>query len=316
MVRRALVAGVVLLGLLPLKAEAQSPAALSSDCITAGGDTAVCAAAAVASRALLGHIGIGAGAGSEVTGTASNLGRRAGGPPRFAFSLRAGGVRARLPDVSDASGLGEASLFIPTIQASATAGLFDGFRLMPTVGGFLSVDAFSQVAFVLLPSDEGFDDRATAYSVGLRLGVFRESFTLPGVSVSLARRFVGDVALGSTSDPARVGLDPSITSLRATLGKDLFAFEVLAGFGWEDYSGDVTYTVTDGGTGTVSGGGGIDASRRLYFVSVARTFSLIFTFSAEGGIARGFDSVPGYNSPDFDPTDGTFFGSLSFRLTI
>ena len=302
----------------PSDVSGQTPSALADACETAGGRSVMCTATAVAARALLGDLGAVLGLGSEVPGTASNLGQRLGTTPRVALSLRAGGLWARLPDLRDASGLGEASFLMPTVHTGVTLGLFDGFRLMPTVGGFLSLDVFAQLSFVFLPESEGFEDATSAYSVGARVGILREGFTLPGVSVSVSRRFGGSAALGDTSagDPAQLSVDPSVTSLRMTVGKDLFAVEVLAGFGWDDYSADATWGVSDGVGGVVTGAGSIDASRRLYFVSAARSFSIVFSLSVEGGIARGFDPVAGYTGAAFDPTEGSLFGSFAFRLTI
>ena len=296
----------------------QTPSALAAACETAGGDRAMCTATSVAARALLGHLGAVVGLGSEVPGTASNLGQRLGTAPRVATSLRAGGLRASLPDLGDGSGLGETSFFMATVHAGVAVGLFDGFRLMPTVGGFLSLDVFARFSFLPLPDGEGFGDGTSAYAVGARVGILREGFTLPGVSVSASRRFVGGVALGDTSagDPAQLSVDPSVTSVRATVGKDLFAVELLAGFGWDDYSTDAPWGVSDGVGGVVTGSGSIDATRRLYFVSAARSFNIVFSLSVEGGIARGFDPVAGYSGAAFDPMAGSLFGSFAFRLTI
>ena len=137
-------------------------------------------------------------------------------------------------------------------SAEIALGLFDGVRLFPTVGGFLSLDAFGRTAFLLLPESEGFSGGTRAYTAGVRVGIFREGFTIPGVSVSASRRFVGSVDLGGTADPSSVTVDPSVTSFRATVGKDLFAVEWLAGFGWDDFSGDATVRAADGFGSSVS----------------------------------------------------------------
>jgi hypothetical protein len=297
------------------RAEAQSPAALAGSCASAGGDASVCLAAAIAGRSVMGVVGVAAGQGSEVPGTASALGRRIGSP-RVALAARGGLARAALPDLSDATGLGESAFWASSLGGSVTLGLFDGFRLMPTVGGFLSLDAFGQVAFVSLPADAGFDGGSAVYTLGARVGILREGFTLPGVSISAARRFAGEVALGSaSSDPGAIVVDPSVTSVRATVGKDLFAMELLLGAGWDDYATDATWTVTDGAAGFVTGTGGLDGTRRLLFAGASMTFNSVFTLSIEGGVARGFDPVAGYGGA-FDPEAGRPFGSAAFRLII
>ena len=296
---------------------AQTPEALAAECVDASGDPALCLAAALAGQSVIGHLGLASGLGSEVPGTASALGQRLGTSPRIAPALRVGLVRAAMPDLSDPDGLDERAFSGTAVQASVALGLFDGFRLMPTVGGFLSFDAFGHATWVLLPEDEGFDGRVAAYTIGGRVGILREGFTLPGVTVSVARRFVGDVGLGDVGagDAAEVRVDPSVTSLRATVGKDLFAVEVLGGFGWDDYAADAAFEVGDGAGGVALGTGSLDATRRIWFVSVSRAFNLVFSLTLEGGVARGFDPVAGYAGA-YDPEAGRAFGGLAFRLTI
>ena len=116
------VAGGASIGCAPSYVDGQTPAGLGTACMTAGGDSAVCRATSVAAQALLGHLAAVAGLGSEVPGTASNLGRRLGTTPRVALSLRAGGLRAGLPDLGDPTGLDQTSFFVPTLHAGPTLG--------------------------------------------------------------------------------------------------------------------------------------------------------------------------------------------------
>jgi len=293
---------------------AQAPDELAAECVVAGGLPALCGASAVAARALFGHVGLLSGLGSEVPGTASNLGTRIGGGPRLAFSVRAAAVDMGLPDVSDVTGLRETNFVVPAIHTGVTVGLFDGLRLAPTVGGFLSLDLFGQASFLFLPESEGFDGNVTSYTLGGRVGIFREGFTMPGVSVSISRRYVEEFDFGGRL--ANLTLDPAVTSVRATIGKDFFAVEVLAGLGWDDYSGDATVRVDGTGLGTFrTVSGSLSESRFLYFGSAAMTFSLVLSASVEGGWAKGFDPASAYGG-EHDPTKGTAFGSFSFRLTI
>ena len=157
--------------------------------------------------------------------------------------------------------------------------------------------------------------RKSSYTVGARVGILRESFTVPGISISAARRLVGQATLGNAARPSVLAVDPSVTSVRATIGKDILAVEVMAGWGWEDYSAEVAYSVTDGAGGTVTGAGGVDATRTLLFLSAATSFSIVFSLSAELGLAQGFDPLPGYVGA-FDARGGTWFGSVALRLTI
>ncbi len=265
----------------------------------------------------MGQVGLLAGLGSEVPGTASNLGTRVGGGPRWSLSARAGAIRMGIPDLSDGTGTAERSFVVPAIHTGVTLGLFDGFRLMPTVGGFLSVDLLGQAAFLLLPESDGFAGGTQSYSGGVRIGILREGFTLPGISVSGAMRFPGSIDFGDTGggDVAEVLLDPTVTSLRATIGKDLFAVELMAGAGWEEYTGDVSMRVSDGGLGFVGATNEMTSSRWIYFGSASMTFSIILSLSVEGGWAEGFDPLAGY-SGDHDPAAGAPFGSFAMRLAL
>jgi hypothetical protein len=311
-------AGAVAAGFAP-DLRAQSADEWAETCADAGGDSALCGATAVAARAILGDLALAAGQGSEVAGTASNLGQRLGTTPRIAFGARVGTVRTAVPDVFTGSGLGESSFLLTSVSVDVAAGLFDGFRVMPTVGGFLALDVYGRLGLVLTSAEEGFSGQNTTYSFGARIGIVRESFTLPGVSLSISRRFVGDVTFGGrpiVGDPARIWLGPSTTSLRATVGKDLFAVEVLAGVGWDDLSAAASYEIRSAsGPGYTVQGTNLDAKRRIYFASASRSFNVVFTLSLEAGVARGFDPVPRHVG-SFDPERSSLFGSVALRLTI
>ena len=295
--------------------EAQSPESLGSACVAAGGQAAPCFASAAAGEALQGHVALLSGFGSEVSGTATTLATRVQGGPRIALTARFGAVDMSVPDLRDPAGLGEAGFVATAAHADIALGLFDGFRLMSTVGGFLSVDVFGRASFLFLPTSEGFDDGSTAYTAGVRVGIFREGFTIPGVSASVSRRFVGGIDFGGTADPSSVSIDPTVTSFRATVGKDLFAVEWLAGFGWDDFGGDVRVSATHGLGGAVSVTGDLSSSRRLYFASAAMTLSIVLNVAVEAGWADGYDPTASYGG-SWDASDGAPFGSLSLRFIL
>jgi hypothetical protein len=308
---------------LPASVRAQAVERLTDGCVAAGGEEVRCTELAVTARALQGHLGLSTGLGSEVAGSAGTLGRRLGATPRIAVEARAAFAHLALPDLAD-PGLEpsrEATFVVPSIRGGITAGVFDGFSLLPTVGGFLSLDLLAHGSVVFLPTSEGFDGRASALTLGARLGILRESFTLPGVSVSLSRRMLGSVRYGSVEGPGggEVEVDPRVTSVRATVGKDLLAVGVLLGMGWDRYSGSATIrAMTDAVTSdpvASYGTGSFTSSRRLYFAGAAWNF-LVLQLSAEAGWASGFGAVTGYRGAPFDPTGGNFYGSVAFRLTI
>lgn len=303
----------------PAKGAGQQVEALTTQCVQAGAAAQRCAELAVTARALQAQVGLLSGLGSEVSGSAGTLGRRLGRTPRVAFGARAAFARLALPDLNDAGTepSRESSFIVPAVDANLVVGLFDGFSPLPTVGGVFSLDLLIRTGVVFLPRGEGFDGRATSFTYGARLGLLRESFTLPGVALSVSRRTLGNLRYGDANGPGggEVELDPSVTSFRATVGKDLFAIGVLAGAGWDRYSGSAA--VRAAGSGTVVGGTAPDFhfSRRVVFTGASMNF-LILQLSTEFGWAPGFEPPASYLAAPFDPSGSTFYGSVAFRLTI
>lgn len=296
---------------------AQTPAERSASCASAGGDAAACAAGVVAARQVAAQIGLMASPGSEIPGEGSTLGRRLGGMPRVAAWVRGGMNPFGYPAPADPNDAEDASTWTPSLQIGLGLGLFDGFQLLPTMGGFLSLDVVGQASFLYLSEGAGFADHVNVYSLAARVGLLRESFTLPGVTVSLARRFSGVAELGSVAggDQLELLADPSVNSLRVTVSKDLFAFGVLAGVGWDGFSSDTALRVTDGASGSALSQGDIEASRKLYFASVTKQLGILAWLTIEGGWAGGLDPVTGY-SGGFDPEGSTLFGSVSILLKL
>lgn len=312
-------------------AAAQNPVLdLASAC--AAGDAVLvepCLETVLALQAAQGLVGLGASGGASLPGSSSTLGRRFDGMPRLGFGVWGGFVDTSVPDaLGPATGPApEAGAFAPTIQATAAAGVFQGFSPAPTVGGLLSVDLLATFSYVGLPGDRGYRDSPMGFGLGVRVGVLRESFTLPGITISATRRWMGEVRLGAGDaegggggagdDGTRADLDATVTSLRGTLGRTLAGVDVLAGIGWDRYAGDVDLRVrpqgADGPEGR-TGADGFTSDRFLFYGGVARTF-LVYQLSAEAGFARGFDDQPGREAGGYDPTSGSPFLRLGFRLT-
>ena len=315
--RHACLLGLALVVWAPGELGAQTAQELASQCETAGGDASQCARSAGAARDLVGYIGLLAGPGAALSGQSSTLGMRLGGTPRFAVSIRASGVSVVVPDLSDGMGVAERSDFVPAAEATLALGVFEGFGVLPTVGGILSLDLVGSGSFLVFP-DVGFDGRLTVVSVGARVGVLRESFTLPAVTVSVMQRFAGELTLESTQGTAFswLGVDPSaMTSLRATVGKDLFAFGIMAGVGWDDFSSLATVrTLTTLGTPLIATGS-VDASRRTYFGGLSKQLGVLSWFSAELGWVQGFDPVTGGGAASPD-TGRTWYGSVALVLKL
>jgi hypothetical protein len=281
-----------------------------------------CQEVALGFQALQRGVGLSVAGGSDLPGSGSTLGRRLGSTPRIAFTLNGNAVRLGIPRILDGGGAPapQESFFVPSGHFGIRAGVLDGFSLAPTVGGILSLDLFAQGTWVRLPGDRGFQESISGYGIGARIGVFRESFTLPGLSLSLARHSVGSVHFGDRNrgDHASLDFDLAATSLRAVASKSILSMGLLAGAGWDRYSSDVALIAIDplsSSTGQASASG-FATSRAVYFAGASWTY-LVVQLSGEVGWAGGASGGPGARpASGFDPSSGTFFGGVALRLTF
>lgn len=287
---------------------AQSPESYAAACGIAGGSTAVCMDGAVSGRAMMGAIGLAAAGGNSVPGTATTLGSRVGGGPRISPFLSIGRSGGGTP----AATAGDLSSGVTSVRGGVALGLFDGLRLMPTVGGFLSVDVIATGSVEMLPDAVASSGASRSFGAGVRVGILREGFSVPGISISIARRYSRESIQASPPSAQAVTVDPKTSSVRATIGKDAGGVELLAGWGWDSYSGDVSIPQALG-TGDFTGA--VDGSRTLYFAGASMTFSIVLSLSVEAGWAAGFDPVTGYTG-SFDPAAGSAFGSVAARLIL
>lgn len=308
---------IALLAAMPSGVRAQDAEDLAAQCTAAGGDARLCGVGAGTARDLGGYVTVLAGPGSALPSQASTLGRRLGGAPRFGMSGGAAGISVLVPDLSDATGAGERSPFVPAAEVTLALGVFDGLSVRPTVGGVFSVDVFGSGAFAFFPSEQGFDGTLSVLTLGARVGLLRESFTLPAVTLSVARRFTGELGYGdvTASDLGEVAVDPGITSLRATVGKDLFAFGVLAGIGWDDLSSATTLRATNGGGGFTLHTADVNTSRATYFVGLSKQLGIFSWVGGEVGWVQGFDPVTGGGgaSPD---AGRQLYGNVALALRL
>lgn len=269
------------------------------------------------------RIGLAAAGGNPVAGTASTLGMRIGRFPRYSIGGRITAVRAELPPIRRIGGVGDIDFAVGALAVDGAVGLFQGFSPAITIGGVLSLDLLGSAGFLLLPGGEGFGDTPFTWGAGLRLGILRESFTVPGISVSAMYRRVGDIEFG---DPALRGTDAwfgaegfSNLSVRGTVGKRLFGFGLTAGAGYDRYSTDVAWRFVDpadpGGVPVSVAMEGFSNDRFTLFVNGSVTV-LILTASLELGWQQGGGAVPGPVPPTgFDPEKGTLFGSFALRIS-
>jgi hypothetical protein len=277
-----------------------------------------CTDAALALGAARAGVGLAAAQGAPVPGSSSTLGRRMASSPRLAFSLRAGLVHAPLADPGTGGGAPDEGAFSTgALEGGVTVGVLEGWSLAPTVGGFLSLDLLATAGLAGLPGGSGFDDSVEAIGYGARLGIFRESFTLPGVSASIARRHVSEVQWGrETGEGAGATFRPVVTSLRLTAAKDLLALGVLAGWGWDRNGGRSAIRVqrTVAGIADVRQASSDDfaTDRQLVFGGLSYTL-LVLQLSGELGWAKGWSGPSGTGGWEGDAS--SFFGSVAARLT-
>lgn len=256
--------------------------------------------------------------GSGFHGSAFTRGLHFGAKPRVAFSARVAFTRYPVirPDPVARNGMDWDHSISPSFHGQATVGLFDGFSIGPKVGGLLSLDAIGKADITLFPDSKGFvDHQAMGFGYGVRVGLLRESATLPGVTFSATRTHGGDVDY--IGGEIGVHLDNVLTtSLRTVVGKEFMIGDIQAGAGWDRYESDGEILFL-GPVFTPPPPTPLDdfhTSRLLFFGGWSKTFQTM-QVSGEFGWARGFHGVTP-NVEEFDPATGSLFGSFSVRLTL
>lgn len=301
-------------------ARAQDLTPLVAQCASGGSVLLLtsCQSAVLAAQAMRGGIALADRTGAQLSGASSSIGRRLGSP-RVSLDVRVRVARFAMPDIlgGGTGAAAENSIRVYGLKGSVAVGLLDGFSLMPTVGGVLSLDFLASGSLLFLGESDGFLGNEGLVSVGGRVGIVRESFTLPGVTVSVMQSFGQDVDWTGGVAGSSISTDVSATSVRATVGKDFFSFAVLGGMGWDWDRGDLAVQVPDPAIPGGQGNGlldGLNTRRTVYFAGVSIT-RLVFQLSLEGGWAGGYDGLAGYTGA-YDPGARMPFISLAGRLTI
>ena len=306
-----------------------------------------CAIVAQAVDAAQPQLGILMAGGNPILGTASTGGVRLGLIPRVSFTGRVNVVGARLPDIRELEG-GEADQFTlpaPAVGANVSIGLTQGFSVAPMLGGFGAVDLLGSVSVLPLSLvGDDFGDNAFSWGAGARVGLLRESFVTPGISVSLMYRSLGDVSFGTVcgsgegpsvtapTDPNRrsctgdgdfgeIDFGLSNWSARAAVSKRLLGLGLTAGVGYDKFETDADFAFS---TPVVAGARevyrfndvAVDNDRWSAFLNASFTV-LVASLVGEVGWMQGSDPISGFPSTsDFDPGEGTWFGSVGFRLSL
>jgi hypothetical protein len=289
-------------------------------------------------HALQGAVGLLAASGGPIPASPSTAGQRMEGSPRWVLDLGTGFVRANLPanrGAADADHDRSALLLAP--RATLAAGIFQGVSPSPTVGGMGSLDLVGELRLLPVFAPDGVSGASVAWGVGARIGVVRESFTLPGLTlVAMHRRAGATVSEGplvtlpledeGTTLTLRevVEVKPSISSLRAVAGKDLMQIGVSAGVQWDRIRGDARVWVLEDAdaeaartAGTTPTSMPLPMDRTTWFVGLNRTW-VVTQVSLELGWSPAADAPeePGSTGfPAYRGADGALSGALSFRIT-
>ncbi|TVP59126.1 MAG: hypothetical protein EA351_02005 [Gemmatimonadales bacterium] len=295
----------------------QGAAALASSC-AGGGPAAVqttCADAALAALALQHGYGLVMAAGGPVPASPSTAGNRLHGSPRWIVDAGLGWSTFRRPDLTDGQRRVRRTVAAAP-RLSVVAGVFEGFAPAPTVGGMGAVDLVGEVRILPVPVMDGVSGRAASFGAGARVGVLRESFTFPGVTLTFMHRRAGALDYRGEAEPrAEARIQPRVSSLRAVVGKDLWEIGVSGGVQWDRIRGDARARARVGGQDFASGAVSLPASRSTYFLGLNRTW-VVAQMTGELGWSPASGSGEGLQGtgPYSDPTSG-LSGALSVRIT-
>jgi hypothetical protein len=279
----------------------------------------ICDAALDATRAFHPVAGILVSGGNPVLGTANTL----GGLGHFSITARTNAAEVVLPDLGYDGSPGEVpsdeQLYAPVPLIEGAAGVYQG---LPS--GLLSVDVLASAQ--LLPS-EGVDnlsvdpdarhigDVAVGLGYGLRVGLLRDDGPLPAVSVSAMRRHVPRLAYGDvqSGDEFRYSVDLEATNLRVVASKQLAAFQLAAGLGWDRYTGDAEVRLREGPDVSITQR--LESERTVAFVNAGLDLAAV-SLVGEAGYQSGRDQELSTDFEDYDTTSGKFFAGLGLRLSF
>ena len=90
-------------------------------------------------------------------------------------------------------------------RATAVVGIFNGFSPVAGVGGVFAVDAVGTLRWVRVPNSPAGPGSALGWGGGLRVGILRESFALPGLTLSAVHERAGALRYGTDEGARRVG---------------------------------------------------------------------------------------------------------------
>jgi len=305
-----------------------------------------CAAVAQAVDAAQPQLGILLAGGNPTLGTASTGGVRLGLIPRFSVTARVNVVGARLPDIREVQSSGgsvdvdEFAVPAPAVGANVSLGLTNGFSVAPMIGGFGAIDLLGSVTVLPLSlAGDDFGDNAYSWGAGARVGLMRESFITPGVSVSLMYRNLGEVSFGDVCEGSEVPVSGNrstcagggdfgeisfgLTNLsgRAAISKRLLGLGLTAGVGYDKFNTDANFAFRSpvvAGAEQIFRFEDVEVDNDRWSAFLDGSFTLLFgSIVGEIGWMQGADPIGNFPSTsDFDPKEGTWFASAGVRLSL
>jgi hypothetical protein len=342
---RAAIAAALVVSAAPLAAQGD----IGTVCNEFSGNTQAqsrCAAVAQAVDAAQPQLGILLAGGNPTLGTASTGGVRLGLIPRFSVTARVNVVAARLPDIREVQSSGgsvdvaEFRVPAPAVGANVSLGLTNGFSVAPMIGGFGAIDLLGSVTVLPLAlAGDDFGDNAYSWGAGARVGLMRESFITPGVSVSLMYRNLGEVQFGDVCQGSEVSVGGNrstcagegdfgeisfgLTNLsgRAAISKRLLGLGLTAGVGYDKFNTDANFAFRSpviAGTEQIIRFEDVEVDNDRWSAFLDGSFTLLFgSIVGEIGWMQGADPIGNFPSTsDFDPKEGTWYGSAGIRLSL
>lgn len=296
---------------------------LTSSCIgkMSSDQYSLCHKSILAARTIRSGVSLSAGYGSELPGSSNAIGRRKEGqvPARnLSFAFSSGFARIRIPSLYIGSSNRDLSNVVNVygLNTTFTLGLFDGLAISPGVKGVFSMDVIgsASVQFFNWDSEQPIVVSGTG-SAGVRIGLLRESFSFPGLTVSVVRQTGRDLDLDSSrKDRVDLVVGNRSTRFRTTVGKDFSKLGILAGIGWNYNSGLLQGTIPGmlaRSAWTFSSKEAVD-SQALYFTGLSFT-DMVFQLSLELGLVEELD-VPSNVYFGYDSSSSVVFGRLAVRV--
>ncbi len=321
-----IVAGLVVLCPARLSGQGTLEPDLANRCAAAGimgDDLALCRDVVAAIQLTQPELGLALAGGNPVLGTASPIGTKFRFIPRFQLGGRMSFAWGSMPEILNYVGSGSAgesrgySVVVPQVDLSV--GVFGGFDLGATLGGLGAVELLGSLGAMILPGGAGFRNDVGGLGLGARVGVIRESFTAPGISLSALYKWTGRIEYGAVDhgDDAQFGLNQRVLSLRAGVSKSFVALGLAFTLGWDRYAGDVDFGIADAAGSPLpivseADPVGLTAERWSAFVDVSYIV-LFFNFVAELGWQEESGMVTSSGS---QVDSGKFFGSIGLRMTL